>query len=42
MVIAKKTRNGGTTHKGKSHMVQGDIFVETRYHAPWNPIHNTA
>jgi len=22
-------------------MLQGDIFVQTRYHAPWNPIHNT-
>jgi len=22
-------------------MLQGDIFVETRYQAPWNSIHNT-
>jgi len=28
-------------HKGKLHMLQGDIFVETRYQAPWNSIHNT-
>jgi len=27
MLIAKKTRNGGTTHKGKLHMLQGDIFL---------------
>jgi len=27
--------------KSKLHMLQGDIFMETRYHALWNSIHNT-
>jgi len=38
--MCQKKQGMVVRHKGKLHMLQGDIFVETRHHAPWNSIHN--